>query len=71
MKINWKVKIKIQIPCPEVRTNPYNGESSNIGCAVYHFREEIKEMTKEFKDEKEADQFIKNAPNDCYDFIKI
>jgi len=66
--LSWKVKKQVPVPCPDNQPDPYTGEMSMIGCAVYHFKVVTEEKSKTFDNQAQADLFIKNAPPNCTDW---
>jgi hypothetical protein len=66
--VTWTVVSIVPTPCPDKpKANEYGlGGNSMSSCAVFHFKEERQEMSKEFETEKEADEFIKNMPTGIF-----
>ncbi len=62
----WTVTITVPASCPGHQLDPYTGEYPTTSCLVLHTETITKEMEREFTTEKEAKEFIKNAP----DYIK-
>lgn len=63
--LTWTVSKTVPIPCPDRNVDPYTGEMSMIGCAVYHCEMVTEERVKTFNSEIEANLFMKNAPSNC------
>lgn len=62
--VRWTLVDIIMTECPDAgKVDEYGiGRNTVTGCAVLHTRVERTQKEKEFKTEKEADEFIKNMP---------
>ena len=67
-QLTWKVDKTISEGCPDYQPDPYTGEYPATHCLVYHYKNITEEKTAEFPTEKDAKEFVNNAPFSCYDF---
>ena len=59
----WTVCETVPTGCPDYKPDPYTGEYPSTHCAVYHYKIITKSMKHFFPTEKEAREFIANAPD--------
>lgn len=66
--LTWKAIKTVPTGCPDYVPNQYTGEYPSMHCAVYHCETITEVMSKEFMTEKDAKEFQKQAPDNCFDF---
>lgn len=65
----WKTTNTVPTSCPDYVPDVYTGQYPAIHCSVYHCKEITEEKTATFESEERAQEFIKNAPSNCFDFV--
>ena len=66
--VSWKLAFWVHDPCPDVGKIDNYGNPLRTGCLVNHGHYEYTLQSKEFATKEEAEQFIKNAPQNTKDF---
>ena len=58
----WSITVTVPTECPDYKPDPYTGKWPMTRCSVYHSETIDRNMQKEFEVKEEAEEFIKNAP---------
>lgn len=67
--VSWKAAYWVSEACPDAGKRDVYGNLSSFRCAVNHGHFEYETRSTRFNTRDEVQDFIKNAPSNCSDFV--